>query len=118
MTNDPSACELAAKEYRHKMILTGPQDYLADQAFKAGWSECEKLMQSKISEPVMTITDGPFMVENITIDQRFKFEQKIKQLESKLEVALKILDDTTYSTDRRTAAIAKEGLAQLTKESK
>ena len=38
-------------------------------------ARCEEL-----EKPRASITDTPFTVENITIDQRYKFEQEIKKL--------------------------------------
>lgn len=34
-------------------------------------------LEAELAEPVAMITESPFMVENITIDQRYKFEQII-----------------------------------------
>jgi hypothetical protein len=36
----------------------------------------------EIPEQVLAITDGPIVSENITIDARFKYEKRIKELEA------------------------------------
>ena len=45
-------------------------------------AECERLKArcEELEKPRASITDTPFTVENITIDQRYKFEQEIKKL--------------------------------------
>ena len=63
---------------------------------------CQRCMEEQMQ---VAITDGPIVTENITIDQRYRFEKQIKQLEAriseleeKLRVAesyFKIIDDHT-----------------------
>lgn len=65
------------------------EELLKERSFKAGadWAYgwCQK-------EPVMVITDSPIISENITIDQRFRFEQQIKQLTQEVEVLIESLE--------------------------
>jgi len=103
--NDPSACELAAKEYAqtHYIHSYDPQF----DAYKAGWSECESHMQARID----TLDEIDGVKEDI-----------ISHLKSKLEVALKYLTSISKNgccdNCQEAKLVALEALAQLTKESK
>lgn len=57
----------------------------AREGFKAGaaWANVQ---------PIAMITDSPFMVENITIDQRFKMQKEIDQLKAEVERQTAIAD--------------------------
>ena len=53
-------------------------------------AEVERL--KRLTEPVAMITESPFMVENITIDQRYKFEQTIARQAREAEVSKAVIE--------------------------
>ncbi len=55
----------------------------------------------KLNQPTAMFGDGPFIVENITIDQRYKFECEVKQLREKLDVANLLTEKCEEMTRQR-----------------
>lgn len=54
--------------------------HLKEEDLAAAKAEIERL-----KEPVLMITDGPIISENITIDQRYQFEKKLTQANARIK---------------------------------
>jgi len=61
------------------------------------------------------LNESPMMVENITIDQRYVFEKRIKELEAKLATAREALDvyAVTNDTFPEYGDVARAALGQI-----
>lgn len=117
--NDPSACELAAEEWYSLMDEYQGSKRHCVMSFKAGWSECEKTMQHRISD----LEDQLYHESRKTPEVEYKLGHRIEELESKLEVARTALETLKVAVndkqpDPGAVMFISKALAQLTKESK
>lgn len=72
-----------------------------------------KAENERLKEPIVAITDGPIVNENITIDTRYKFECEIKRLKARIE---KLREALEYYTSDNRLYVAQRALAQDDKD--